>query len=1188
MRNLFSLIIINTLFLINLTSAQLSGQYQIGPGGHFQSFGEAIDSLISLGVSNSIIFNVQTGTYREKLIIPEISGASSINTITFQSQAGVADSVVLWDTTTQAINYVVKLDSVDYITFRNMTFESHGETYARIFHLENHVENIKFLNNIFNSHFSGSASTNQSAIRAPDGPTYTTENLLISGNVFNNSGYGIDLSSRGWSIYYDSGTQIIGNTFNNVAVGISITGHEAPVIENNQIREISITGGGIRLNNCKGALRVLKNWIYFRSYRGISISSCQGSSSERGLIANNFIRNTGQSTSYLRGIELVGGSTYQDVFYNTVIFDNAGSYGVLEMNGHSTFRIMNNNLVCLDRCFAYDNNTGVTVSSDYNNIYNAYNSLAHWGVNCPNLDSLQTVSGQDLHSISVYPMFPDLDKPYTTHPWLDGAATPLSEISDDIDGNPRDPNNPDIGCCEFDSNPNSIPYAGNLTLGSGGDFTDFTAAIDSLMWRGINGPVTINVLPGDYQNQIKIRSIPGTSWQDTVLFQSQSGNPADVTLHHIPSSEEDNYTIYIYGADQICFDGLTLFSDTTSAAPFYRIVDFYGESENIHFRGNRFYGPPYHTVPISGYSYLIRSDNSYGTRRLISSNYFEGGSTWTVSLYGGGLAGIGISNNTFTRLRFAIQVEDIQTPVIYGNIMTQIFPISTIPKAVRLINCDGPLIFVKNQIYTSGGSCLEVRNSSGSASEPGLIANNFFRAGGGTGQKYGVTFRNATYQNLYYNSIDIIGSSTLTNGRCIFEQSGNSNLNIVNNILSNSCDGYTYHVNSGAALAVSDFNDLYTTGPNLVRWAGVNIPDLDSLRTISRKDLNSVSANPGFVSPSNLHATSADIDSMATPLINVLYDIDGQLRDVSYPDIGADEFNTSNNPPYLASTIPDIIYPEDSGEYLVVDNLNLIFSDPDPLDTLSFVTSSSNVHIDALVRNDSLFLHGDSNYFGMGSVIVTAIDTGFLSVDDTFDVTITNVNDPPMIVALPDSVQFTADTSALLDIWIYVDDPELADSLLHYLFEPTASALLTQYDSSDGSLTISSFANTSYSAKIYMTVTDDSGATAFDSIMAVVIGVTGIEDGWQNQIPKNFVLLQNYPNPFNPVTTIRFGLPRAARVQIELFNILGQRIDVIIDSELPAGYQEIRLNASQLGSGIYFYRMKAEAFVQTRKFMVVK
>lgn len=126
-----------------------------------------------------------SGTYREQIVIPEIGGADSSNIITFQSLAGVADSVVLWDSTTADTNYIVKLDSADYITFKDMTFESYGTTHAGIFHLENDARHNRITDNILNSHFSGSPTTNQVAIYSPGGLTYCTHDILIEGNVFN-------------------------------------------------------------------------------------------------------------------------------------------------------------------------------------------------------------------------------------------------------------------------------------------------------------------------------------------------------------------------------------------------------------------------------------------------------------------------------------------------------------------------------------------------------------------------------------------------------------------------------------------------------------------------------------------------------------------------------------------------------------------------------------------------------------------------------------------------------------------------------------------------------------------------------------------------------------------------------------------------------------------------------------------
>jgi hypothetical protein len=418
---------------------------------------------------------------------------------------------------------------------------------------------------------------------------------------------------------------------------------------------------------------------------------------------------------------------------------------------------------------------------------------------------------------------------------------------------------------------------------------------------------------------------------------------------------------------------------------------------------------------------------------------------------------------------------------------------------------------------------------------------------------------------------------------------GSSQLQLINNILANNCDGYALYAADPNALFTSDFNDIFSSGPTLAYWGGVQVPDLDSLRSLSGMDLSSISADPGYYEPtSNLHVTNPALDSAATSISEIIHDIDGDLRDPNYPDIGADEFTPGNYPPYVVNPLPDVTYREDSGMHLISEDLNTVFSDPNPLDTLRFTFISTNAQIHHHLVSDSFFVSADSNFFGVGNMVVIAHDTLGLMCRDTFQISIINLNDPPMIVGLPDSVTFDADTSVALDIWGYVEDPDLEDSLLHYLFEPTATALLALYDSTTGELTISSLVNTSYSAPIYMTVTDDSGATAVDSFIAVVIGVTGIDDDWKGQIPKEFVLMQNFPNPFNPTTTIRFGLPQKAHVRIELYTILGQRIDVLINKELPAGYQELRVDARQLGTGIYFYRMSADTFVKARKLMVVK
>ena len=110
---------------------------------------------------------------------------------------------------------------------------------------------------------------------------------------------------------------------------------------------------------------------------------------------------------------------------------------------------------------------------------------------------------------------------------------------------------------------------------------------------------------------------------------------------------------------------------------------------------------------------------------------------------------------------------------------------------------------------------------------------------------------------------------------------------------------------------------------------------------------------------------------------------------------------------------------------------------------------------------------------------------------------------------------------------------------------------------------------------------------SMEDVIAEIKIITGISKT-NNELPTSFSLSQNYPNPFNPSTRIRYELPVSSKVKIMIYDILGREITTLINETRPAGRYEIKWNASRFSSGVYFYRIQAGNFVQTKKLMLLK
>jgi len=100
--------------------------------------------------------------------------------------------------------------------------------------------------------------------------------------------------------------------------------------------------------------------------------------------------------------------------------------------------------------------------------------------------------------------------------------------------------------------------------------------------------------------------------------------------------------------------------------------------------------------------------------------------------------------------------------------------------------------------------------------------------------------------------------------------------------------------------------------------------------------------------------------------------------------------------------------------------------------------------------------------------------------------------------------------------------------------------------------------------------------------------VTGIYDEIPSELPGNFELHQNFPNPFNPSTAISWQLAVGSQVDLSVYNILGQKVATLVNNHQPAGHHRVEWDATGFASGVYYYRIEAENFVQTCKMIYLK
>ena len=434
------------------------------------------------------------------------------------------------------------------------------------------------------------------------------------------------------------------------------------------------------------------------------------------------------------------------------------------------------------------------------------------------------------------------------------------------------------------------------------DFPDVLTALGALNFAGVCGPTTFNLRSGTYYDQFDLGQVIGMNATNTVTFRSEEGHRDSVTIDYGGAGSTNNYVILMNNADYFHIEQMTL---RNSGASYGRVLDISGGSD---------YNVVYDCAIItqanastSTFIVPIWSGGSNDNYNTFDGNSIVGGS-YGAYWYGSGTSSLELgtvfSNNEFvdnyyTGFRIANQdAVHFTHNRIYGA------STYTFRYGAYFYYCDKGSVITHNSIESSATSNFVypfyMYYCDAASSARGLVANNMITTGNAsyTGTNYGMYVYYSGYQNIYNNSVNIVNGSTSSGALYLYNGGAN---NVKNNTFTNFGGGYAAYVYGTYSINEMDNNNLFTSGTILAYYDNSNTNTLAAWQTASGYDANSMSVNPGYYSEFDLHVCSDSLNNAGTPLALVTDDIDGQMRNVATPDIGADEFAPLGLPGFVGA-----------------------------------------------------------------------------------------------------------------------------------------------------------------------------------------------------------------------------------------------------------------------------------------------
>lgn len=415
----------------------------------------------------------------------------------------------------------------------------------------------------------------------------------------------------------------------------------------------------------------------------------------------------------------------------------------------------------------------------------------------------------------------------------------------------------------------------------------FGAVCDSLVF---------NIRDGVYYGSLNFNEVFNTAPDRPVIFRAENGNNSNVIIIDTTIIGSQSL-ITLSSPKNFYFENIQFENGSNSG----NVFNVNGEIENLNIL-NSVLTNSSSSSSTSTNQNVVFFNEAYGSGFILENSEIIGGNLG-LNLIGKNedslIAGVYLKNNIFNNAYFGgAHLSNTRNSEISGNTFSSNNASGSSSFGLDIIENKGFLRVFGNQIGSASGwpsNGIILDKCEGLPISPGVIYNNFIAVGDSTTvDAYGINAIESAFMNYINNSIAVNHASGVS---AALELAGGGANRVINNILANFDGGYglDYQETAGFPAFESDYNNIYSNGSAIARHKNNTFISINQWSGSIGDDQNSASTAPSFFSSTDLHLCSSDLNNLGIPTPFVSVDIDGDFRNSTNPDIGADEYSPISN-----------------------------------------------------------------------------------------------------------------------------------------------------------------------------------------------------------------------------------------------------------------------------------------------------